>query len=264
MIPRQRRDFENHGVHEVLRSYAHEIGISERTLTTYRYVAGAWPENKRNLDVAFSVHKTLAAQPNRFKKIHNPPVDPVSGERRWTLNEALRAASRTPQHPRTSQERVDRVRDLVRDEEDAVSAVKDILRRPEVVKGVLSDPSSRHILRTASQPQYFAVDEPDEGTDDEYDQVDAQPAPSRRTSPAYYSQRPREVLELIGVCTTFYTQMQRMIPSMNVADYAEDTGETLLASLERVRAAAEWAETVINTGDTTMEEGLAKLLDGEP
>lgn len=27
---------------------------------------------------------------------------------------------------------------------------------------------------------------------------------------------------------------------------------------------ADWCETVIKTGDTTMDEALAKLLDGEP
>ncbi|WP_410468312.1 DUF6192 family protein [Amycolatopsis thermoflava] len=39
--------------------------------------------------------------------------------------------------------------------------------------------------------------------------------------------------------------------------------QTLLESIERVRAAASWAETEINTGDTSMDEALAKMLGGE-
>lgn len=269
MIPKQRNDFEDHGVQAALRAYANAIGLAYSTLKTYRHVAIAWPEERRNPDVSFRIHDVLSAHPSRYRKILTPKVDPVSGERRWTVNEALRAAGRTPQHPVTSQERVDRVRDLVSEDTDAALAVKDILRRPAVVRQVLDDPSARHILRTADRPRYYDTgdDEEDDqaGLDSGYvdDDPEPIPPPSRRESRVHYSEAPREVLELLGVCTTFYTQMQRMIPSLHVAEYDDNTKHTLLASIERVRAAAGWADTVITTGDTTMDEGLVRLLDGE-
>lgn len=266
MIPKQRNDFEDHGVESVLRAYAEAIGLSCSTLKNYRHVAIAWPEDRRNPDVSFTIHDILSAHPSRYRKIDKPPVDPVSGERRWTVNEALRAAGRTPQHPVTSQERVDRVRDLVRDDDDAALAVKDILRRPAVVRQVLDDPSARHILRQADRPRFYTEsDDQDEALEPLPAYVEPEPAaPSpRRAAQVRYSEAPREVLELLGACTTFYTQMQRMIPSLHVVEYDENTKQTLLESIERVRAAAGWAETVINTGDTSVDEALAKLLGGE-
>ncbi|GAB3365736.1 DUF6192 family protein [Amycolatopsis echigonensis] len=265
MIPKQRNGFEDHGVEAVLRAYAAAIGLSTNTLKSYRHVAIAWPAEKRNPDVSFTIHDILSAHPSRFRKIGKPPLDPVSGERRWTVNEALRAAGRTPQHPVTPQERVDRVRDLVRDDEDAALAVKDILKRPTVVRHVLNDPSARHILRQADRPRYYVADEDDEDNEPDvgYDEPESAPPPPRRTSQVHYSEAPREVLELLGACTTFYTQMQRMIPTLHVAEYDKNTKHTLLESIERVRAAAGWAETVINTGDTSMDEALAKMLGGE-
>ncbi|WP_027929171.1 DUF6192 family protein [Amycolatopsis thermoflava] len=99
MIPKQRNDFENHGVESVLRAFAEAIGVSGSTLKSYRHVAIAWPADKRNPDVSFRIHDILSAHPSRYHKIDKPPVDPVSGERRWTVNEALRAAGRTPATP---------------------------------------------------------------------------------------------------------------------------------------------------------------------
>lgn len=263
MIPKQQPDFEDHGVEAVLQAYADAIGLSFSTLTRYRHVAIAWPTAKRNAEVSFTIHDILSAHPSRFLKINTPPLDPVSGERRWTVNEALRAAGRTPQHPVTSQERVDRVRDLVRDDEDAAMAVKDILRRPQVVRQVLDDPSARHILRQADRPRSYAIEDEDNELEPSPAYAQSAPPPPRHTAQVHYSEAPREVLELLGACTTFYTQMQRMIPTLHVAEYDVNTKHTLLESIERVRAAAGWAETVINTGDTSMDEALTKLLGGE-
>lgn len=273
MIPLQPHGFGDHGVQRLLRAYSAEIGISESTLTNYRHIVKAWPREKRNPEVSFAIHQALASHPSRFDKINEPPVDPVTGHRRWTVNEALRAAGRAPLHPVTSQERVDRVRDLVRDDDDAASAVKDILRRPTVVRQVLDDPSARHILRQADHPRFY---EPSAPAEEDFHEPEpglesspAEGAPGtmppapRREAQLRYSEAPREVLALLGACTAFYTQMQRMIPDLHVTDYDADTKNTLLASIERVRAAAGWAETVINTGDTSMDDALAKLLGGE-
>ena len=254
MVPKQRKEFADHGVTRVLEAFADQIGLSPRTLQKYRQVAMAWPVDRRAPGVSFSVHVIFAPQPNRFRKILNPPIDPVSGERRWTVNEAERAVGQTPHHPVSREERVDRVRDLLPRHEDAALAVKDMLRRPEVAEQVVADPSARHILHRAEMSRY-------------QQRREAEPIisePPRQREPAlHYSEAGREVLELLGICTTFYTQMQRVVPSLHVAEYDRKATQTLLDNINRVRAAADWCETVIKTGDTTMDEALARLLEGE-
>lgn len=271
MVQHQPHDFEDHGVQRILAAYGDEVGLSASTLKNYRAVACAWTKEKRISEVSFAIHQALAAHPSRFSKIHNPPVDPVTKRRIWTVNEALRAAGRAPHHPVTAQERVDKVRDLITDDEDAAVVVREVLNRPAVVQKVMSDSSARHIINRVgratmpvSPPRY---DSPEEAVvfGGEYWKSGEAPgdeAASPRTNRAHvhYSEAPREVLELLGVCTAFYTQMQRLLPGLHVVEYDENTKQTLVASIDRVRGAANWAETVINTGDASMDEGLARLL----
>ncbi|MBF6412934.1 DUF6192 family protein [Nocardia cyriacigeorgica] len=282
------------GVEEMLGEYADQIGVTKSRLLAYRHVAIAWPVDKRNPDYSFTVHEILASvQPpaTRYRLINRPPeTDPISGQRRWTTNQALRHVGRMPRHPVTQQERIDNVRDLVVEDSDAILAMKDILRRPAVVDAVFDDPACRHIVRQAARIHSAIVDpelEPAEPEWDptEYAQEEAEPAPQAyagsRVGGSYSGsatcrpssghrptveadEAPRETLQVLGACTSFYAQMQRIIPTLHVAEFSADQQHTMLASLERVRAAAEWAETVIQTGDTSMDAALAKLLGGTP
>lgn len=275
MVKHQPHDFKDHGVRDVLAAYADEVGLSASTLAGYRYVAHAWPRERRNEAVSFAIHRELAAHSSRFRLINEPPLDPVSKQRRWTVNEAQRAAGHTPKHAVTAQERVDKVRDLIADDEDAAVVVREVLNRPAVVQKVMKDSSARHILKRASRtgPTASAVlDDPEDPIDTDSDEaVDEAPEPEKRERPprrpkqtkVHYSEAPHEVLELLGVCTAFYSQTQRLIPHLHVAEYDENTKHTLVESLGRVRAAADWAETVINTGDASMDERLAQLLQEE-
>lgn len=277
MIEKQRGGYGSGVVDEILDAYAEQIGISPERLRQYRHVAIAWPADRRNEEVSFAIHEILSALPERirYRKIDHPPSD----TQRWTCNEALRAVGRSPHHPVTQQERVDRVRDLVTSDSDAVVAVKDILRRPEVVRQVLDDPSSRHIIRQADRARVEEEESAENSLIDEWSSIEeidpiegyGTSASVRRSHSQHreprepsvqYSEVPREVLEVLGVCTAFYTQMQRMIPAMHVAEFDDGQRHSMLASLEKVRASAEWAETVINTGDTTIDEALARLLGG--
>lgn len=274
MIDKRPRGYHNGVVDEILTAYADQIGIHPDTLRKYRQAAIAWPAETRNPEVSFQIHVILSALPERmrYQRINHPPSD----TQRWTCNEALRAVGRSPNHPVTQQERIDRVHDLVTKDADAVLAMKDILRRPEVVRQVLDDPSSRHVIRQADRAR-AEEEEIEEDTlidrwasIEEADPIDDRrpPAPTpvprqqRRQPSVDYSEAPREVLEVLGFCTAFYTQMQRIIPALHVAEFDDSQRHSMLASLEKVRASAEWAETVINTGDTTMDEALARLLGG--
>ncbi|MGH2604080.1 MAG: DUF6192 family protein, partial [Dehalococcoidia bacterium] len=43
----------------------------------------------------------------------------------------------------------------------------------------------------------------------------------------------------------------------------EDERETIRRGISRARAALDWIETAVDTGETTPEESLARLLRGE-
>ena len=238
-------------VNEVLHGYADELGLSPDTLRTYRAVAHAWPAEKRVLTESWMIHEVFAAQPNRFRKIKKPP----DGVDHWTTNEAQRSVARKPDYPVTTQERVERVRELLPTDEDAAAAVTTILRKPEVAKQVVGNASTRQTLHRAELSHYQERRQQD------------RPAPAPGTSGQARRQRvaeaPREILELLGICTSFYTQMQRAVPCLHVVDYDEVAKHTVLDSIARVRAAADWCETVITTGDTSMDEALARLLEGD-
>jgi hypothetical protein len=140
-------------------------------------------------------------------------------------------------------------------DEDAAAVVATILRKPEIAKRVVGDASTRQTLHRAELSHYEERREQERQA--------PTPASSGTTKRQRATEAPREILELLGICTSFYTQMQRALPRLHVVDYDEKAKHTVLDSIERVRAAADWCETVINTGDTSMDEALARLLEGD-
>ncbi|UYB40949.1 DUF6192 family protein [Streptomyces sp. Je 1-4] len=92
-----------HGeVTEAIELLARRIGISANTLRDYYQVAMQWPETKRRSDVCWTVHSILSHHPDRFEMIKAPPVDPRTGERRWTCDAANRALGRQTRHTESS------------------------------------------------------------------------------------------------------------------------------------------------------------------
>ncbi|MGY4954775.1 DUF6192 family protein [Streptomyces nigrescens] len=92
-----------HGeVTQVIERLAHQIGISANTLREYYQVAKQWPEEKRRSDACWTVHSILSHHPDRFKMIKTPPVDPRTGERRWTCDAANRTLGRQTRHTESS------------------------------------------------------------------------------------------------------------------------------------------------------------------
>ncbi|MFE7607052.1 DUF6192 family protein [Streptomyces celluloflavus] len=89
-------------VTQVIELFAQQIGISANTLREYYKVAMQWPEAKRRSDVCWTVHSILSHHPDRFKMIKAPPVDPRTGERRWTCDAANRALGRQTRYTESS------------------------------------------------------------------------------------------------------------------------------------------------------------------
>ncbi|GLY08664.1 hypothetical protein Acsp01_90430 [Actinoplanes sp. NBRC 101535] len=53
------------------------------------------------------------------------------------------------------------------------------------------------------------------------------------------------------------------MPGLRGLNYTDDEKATVQRNLARVRAAADWIEGAVATGQVTPEEGLARLLTGE-
>jgi hypothetical protein len=250
----------NHGVFLVLDRFANEIGSNVNTLLNYRHVAIAWPPEQRVSGVPWTVHAALDALPDRSEVIRHPP----KGKERWTEDLALSRAGRLPHRPLTKEEKLDRVRTLMREDESASKAVEEMIRRPDVAQRVMSSASNQRILYRAHHEQrqqaaaarFAAAHERDEADDEA-----AEVRQVRRREPAVdYQRASSEVLELIGSGTAFLVDLQRMIPQLHVAEFTEREVRAVLDNHRRIRAALDWCDSALSTGDKSMDEELARIL----
>ncbi|MEU5163857.1 DUF6192 family protein [Streptomyces sp. NPDC020875] len=256
----------NQGVFMVLDRFADQIGSNVHTLMDYRHVAHVWPPDQRVRGVAWSVHRAFDALEDRFDLIHNPP----NGADRWTEDAALSRAGRLPQRPLTKAEKLDRVRTLMRENENASEAVGELIRRPDVAHKVMADPSNQRILYRAHHEQrqeaaaarFAASHEWDRGgaVENEEEEATEVRQVSRRESAVDYQRASSEVLELIGSGTTFLVDLQRMIPGLHVAEFTEREVRAILDNHRRIRAALDWCDSALSTGDKTMDDELARIL----
>ncbi|MEU7457567.1 DUF6192 family protein [Streptosporangium roseum] len=257
----------DHGVGRVLEYYADQIGLAYDTLCSYRHMAIAWPVGTRASGVPYSVHRALDACPDRFEVILHPP----DGKDRWDLDDALRYAERTPHTPVNSKERLARVRFLLREEEVAAEAINDlVIHRPNVAERVMSNPDTRSAIwranverpRPAGPPapagSYGGYGRREPDRDDEPPRL-----PEPRPSLVEDTIASRQVLELLGLGTVFAVSMQDLIPKLRVSDFSANAKQAIKDNHRRVRAVLDWCDTVIDTGDTTMDEQLARLSQGE-
>ncbi|MFE2595779.1 DUF6192 family protein [Streptomyces sp. NPDC059396] len=248
---------------EIIEQFAHAIGLAPNTLRRYYQVARQWPEAKRRPDVCFSVHAELAYTRNRYSKIRKDPVDPFTGERRWTVNEAIRAADRQPHSPTNSEERLAKTRSLLHSDTDAAEAVREMLGRPDVRTRAASDPRTRNLMR---QAQYEHWDQVDEAADAEealtkaMDESEDRPDQSAAVS---YDEGPLEILRLLGSFAAFFVSLQKTIPEIHAQDYTEETKEAVLDNIGKARSFLDWCESAITTGKTDMDKALARLLEDE-
>ncbi|GAA1071900.1 hypothetical protein F4556_003751 [Kitasatospora gansuensis] len=258
MIPLLGPEGGNRGVFIVLDRYADEIGSNVHTLLRYRHEATAWPPDKRASGVSWSIHAALDALEDRFELIHNPPDG-----KRWTEDKALSFAGRLPHRPLTKAEKLDRVRVLMNQDEYAAEAVAEMLKRPNVAHQVMASPENQRIVYRAHHEQrieaanarFAAAHERDE------EEVEEPVREVRRREPAVdYTRASTEVLELIGMGTTFLVELQRLIPNLHVAEFTDREVRAVLDNHRRIRAALDWCDTVVTTGEKSMDDELARIL----
>ncbi|MDH6711374.1 hypothetical protein P3T27_008132 [Kitasatospora sp. MAA19] len=259
MIPALGREAGNRGVFMVLDRFADEIGINVHTLIEYRHQSTAWPPDKRAPGVSWSIHRSLDAVEDRFDVIHNPP----DGER-WTEDKALRFAGRLPNRPLTKTEKLDRVRTLLNQDEYAAEAVSEMLKRPNVAHQVMANRETQRIVYRAHHEQRLQAAQARFTAAHEHEQEEEVEEPVRevrRREPAVdYTRASAEVLELIGMGTTFLVEMQRLIPNLHIAEFTDREVRAILDNHRRIRAALDWCDTVVTTGEKSMDDELARIL----
>ncbi|WP_236241787.1 DUF6192 family protein [Streptomyces sp. CC228A] len=263
MVPSQRNGG-NRGVFPIMDRFADSIGINVHTLLGYRFTASHWPPEKRAPGVSWSIHRALESLNDRFELIHNPP----RGMERWTEDKALSYAGRLPHRPLTKAEKLDRVRVILDQDESAAEAVGELIRRPDVAHRVMGDTSNQRILYRAHHEQRmqaaqarFAAAHEEEEQEEEVEEAATKREMRRREPAVDYTRASSEVLELIGVGTSFLVEMQRLIPGLHVAEFTDREVRAVLDNHRRIRAALDWCDSVVTTGDKTMDEELARILE---
>jgi hypothetical protein len=235
-----------------LELFAEEIGVPYKTIDTYRWVSSRWPVGRRDPAVGWTVHKTLAAihdERERFAAIADPPEHPRLG-RMWTQDGARRLVGQTVDHPVTVQEKVTAIHDLAKDERVAVAVAADLLRRPEVAFKAMADRTARHIVNRAQ------IDHAVAGTDVAREKVAAGRVVLEKVVHA------AGFVELVGACAAFVAAAGRIVPSLAQLEFTDTEQATVAGQLVRVRAAADWIEHAVESGNVSLDEGLAELLRG--
>jgi hypothetical protein len=69
-----------------------------------------------------------------------------------------------------------------------------------------------------------------------------------------------EILGLLYATTRFSTTAGRLAPALTSIPLSDEDRALALDRLRRVRAAADWAEHAVTTGDTTMPPDVAAVL----
>lgn len=260
----QGRDRGHGEVAEVIESLAHQIGANPGSLRTYYHTASQWPPAKRREDVCFTVHSVLSGVRSRFILIRKDPLDPFTGEHRWTVNEAQRTANRSFDSPTNREERLDHTRRLLHDDADAAAAVAEMLGRPAVRSRLVADQHTRHLLREAQYEHWRDVESEIEDEaelasvpEEEIEQSAEPDAPLG----VDYSEAPLEILRLIGAFASFFVALQHTIPEVHSQDYTQETKAAVLDNISKARMLLDWCETAITTGKTDMDKALARMLE---
>jgi hypothetical protein len=231
-------------VRDSIRMYAEDIGVPASTLMMYRWVSSRWPKYRRVKGVSHYVHRVLAGRDDRFDIIHRPPENKRTGARRWDVDAACRRAGWTPHTPVTTQEKVNRIHDLAKDDTVAVSVACDLLKRPNIAFEAMADHSARHAVNSAQFDHSRQVVEN-----------------ARQRIPAIrHIEHSIEYLDLVGACAQFVANVSRILPSLRGHEFTADERAAVSRNVERVRSAADWIQHAIETGDVSLDEALAEIL----
>ncbi|MGK5555054.1 DUF6192 family protein [Actinomadura kijaniata] len=235
-------------VSEVLAMFAGDVGLSVTTVKDYRWVSARWPARHRQAGVSHKVHRILASisdDVERWECIGHPPVNERTGERRWTADAAARVVGHRVDRPVSPREKVRAIHELARDDEVAATVATDLLRRPAVAEQAMADDVAKDRVNQA-----------------QYDHARRAAAPVRRIAePALAPvQHTMGYIELVGACATFVAAGGRIVPGLRGRSFTEEERARIHKNLTRVHSTADWIASAVDTGDTSLDEGLAALL----
>ncbi|WP_436776628.1 DUF6192 family protein [Yinghuangia sp. YIM S09857] len=313
-------------VESAIGMFAEGLGLATSTVLSYRWTASRWPVERRRPGVSYSVFEVLASIPDaaeRFATVADEPVNERTGRTGWWLDEAKRVVGRRVNHPTSRQERVEKIRDLARDDTVAALATADLLRRPEVAAAALGDTAAKRMVNTVQfedsraaaevaadllrRPEVAAEAMSDTAAKQVVNKVQFEdagaaaetatellrrPAVARRamSDPAARSavntaqfdnsrqfgeglrerfpaldrvERTAQFIDLIGVCVGFVTSAGRVIPSLRGHEFTDDERAVVASNIARIRATADWLESVLETGAVDLDGALARILQGE-
>jgi Family of unknown function (DUF6192) len=67
-------------------------------------------------------------------------------------------------------------------------------------------------------------------------------------------------IDLIGACASFVAAGRRIVPTLRCRSFSEEERTRIHKNLTRVRTTEDWMENAVETGNTSLDEGLAALL----
>ncbi|GGZ44706.1 DUF6192 family protein [Streptomyces poonensis] len=255
-------------VEESLALFAARLGVSFHTVRTQRWVAAQWPAEHRQTGVSFEVHRILAAHPDRFELIRNPPLNERTGLPRWTGEAAKKAVGwKSDQVPVSTAEKVAAIRDLAEGDE-AVAAVvaTDFLRRPDVAFKAMRDPTARERVNEAQFELAEEGGEDDEFTQDYVQTFSDEDEGDPIEDPVHIVRgfrKAQEFGDLIAVCQGFIAGAARLVPKLRCHDLTASQVAALTRHVEKLRATTDWIEHAVATGKVDLDEQLAQLLRGQ-
>ncbi|MFD5563812.1 DUF6192 family protein [Kitasatospora griseola] len=229
--------------YSMLADYADEVGLTRETFEGYRLVAGAWPKDKRQKGVCWTVHSILSYRHDRFELILDPPMHRKTGRKEWTCAGAQRVMGWKTDVPETEDERLQMVEDLLNDEQVAARAVERVMSRKEVARRVVERPTVRESFNRAQTERIVEA----------HEQTRKRPEIRRINEQA-------EVYSVLQLCSDFTNGIGRAFPTLHVAQLSEDAKDSIREGLQRVTAAVSWTEHALDTGDTDMDSALEQLL----
>lgn len=217
-----------------------------------RFPAGRWPGEHHAEGVSFEIHRILEQLGDRFGRTLNPPPHPRTGKFQWSGDAARRQVGWQLDTPRSVQEKVEAIHDLAQDEQVAAQVTTDFLHRPDVAFRAAGDRTARHLFNKAQSGRARQHE------DDEH------VVPPREEPPVIRSiDRALEFLDMVGACHKFVASTGRLVPLLWGRELPQDSREVILTNPSRVRAVCDWAEHAVSTGETDMDEELARLLRDE-
>nr|WP_306334752.1 DUF6192 family protein [Streptomyces sp. KL118A] len=134
---------------------------------------------------------------------------PLQGKQRWTVDDANRLVGRQVEHPISHQEKVTAIHSLARDDEVAAQVTGDLLRRPDVAFGAMSDDRARQ------QVNHAKVERGRQAREDFEEPHELAPILKR-------FERTAEFLDLITARHAFVAKAGRTVPGLRDRRLGED------------------------------------------